>query len=87
MKTAEDWAKEEFGFLYIDDVEPQTKTAYGTTGLLNQIRAIQLDALKEATEIVMLYINADFQCAPSLIRDAILTRIRELESSPKKEGR
>lgn len=55
MKTAEEWAKDEFGFTYIDDVEPQTRTAFGTSALLKQIQLIQLDAYKagmiEAAEI------------------------------------
>ena len=55
MKTAEKWAKDEFGFIYIDDVEPQTRIAFGTSTLLKQIQLIQLDAYKagmlEAAEI------------------------------------
>lgn len=76
MKTAEEWAKEEFGFRYIDDVEPETKTAYGTTGLLNQIRSIQLDALKEAAKIADACDDGQVQ---HNVRQAILNRIRELE--------
>lgn len=79
MRTAEEW-------------ESIFNQEYGLAiASVKRIRAIQLDALKEAAEIVHDLSRGtkseDRAIAIDEARDAILARIRELEASPEKEGR
>ncbi len=84
MRSAEEWASSEFGFDYIDDVKPQTRTAFGTTRLLKQIESIQRDALREAAEIVNTLSRGTKSEDRSVAIDeavcAILKRVEEMKT-------
>lgn len=79
MKTCEQWIRE-----YESERHSYERKLMFSNGDL--IRAIQLDALKEATGIVHDLSRGtkseDRAIAIDEARDAILDRIRELESSP-----